>query len=712
MKGIRFGWVVVLTILLVVSMSACSNGDTGEGEAVPPTQTSPPTSPPTLTSPPTVTRPPTVIPQNYAAIVSPPALWTELSPTGTAPAARKEHASVYDATNDRLIIFGGRSSTQYFNDTWVLTNASGTTGTSSWIPLSTSGETAPQRHLMIAAYNSTKNMLIVFGGADSNNLIQMNLWVLTNANGLQGAVQTWSKLTISGTSPSARARMTGAYDETNDVFIFFGGGSYAAATWTFYDETWTIRNVTNNPSWHKLNPAGTLPTARIHPSAVYDAVGNRMIIFGGNTSTANPPASSGRMNDTWVLSNANGIGGTPTWNQLSTLDKPAARSSHTAVFDSTNKRMLVFAGVGADNFARNDVWVLTDAGETTSAWAEYDTGKPRPAPRAYHSAVYTGSAKNRMVIFGGDTGNSNFVNDVWVLRNANGIPSTPVRDIGLKAASMNLCPGYTLQLTAVASDASNNEVEGVLYTWTSSDASVATVSSTGLVEGVGPGTATITVTSGDASGQLITSQIIITIATVPTTEVTTPPPTETEPVTPPLVFQSPYEGTYTGIFTFEYPEFICTNEQLGLWEETGRWITDGFRLTVTFKFVETGAGADWLEITKVQCDDPCFGTGLVGVTPLENSLALLPAEPPTTPMNPSQMGMGIQIFFPNGAILQTYNLEAGALSVSFDGTTLSSTPKVRDRAWSILTPEMITRGGYNVIHIDTRYKSWSLTKSF
>ena len=75
----------------------------------------------------------TQVPQNYAAIVSSPALWTQLSPTGTAPTARKEHASVYDTTNDRLIIFGGRNSSEYFNDTWVLTNASGTNGTTSWI---------------------------------------------------------------------------------------------------------------------------------------------------------------------------------------------------------------------------------------------------------------------------------------------------------------------------------------------------------------------------------------------------------------------------------------------------------------------------------------------------------------------------------------------------------------------------------------------------
>lgn len=461
----------------------------------------------------------------------PPSLWTQLSPTGTAPAPRKEHASVYDAANDRLIIFGGINSSEYFNDTWVLTNASGTgSGTTSWIYLSTAG-TMPARHSVVAAYNSPKNMLIVFGGADSNNKIQMDLWLLTNANGLQGTISTWSKLTIDGTPPSARCRMAGVYDETNDTLILFGGSSYSDTTGTLYDETWVIRNVITSPSWDKLNPAGTLPSARRDASAVYDAAGNRMIIFAGNTSTAYSTDPSGRTNDTWILSDANGIGGTPAWSQLNTLNKPPARSGHTAVFDGASKRMVVFAGGGSDNYVRGDVWVLTNPGETTSSWVEYDTGKPRPASRVYHSAVYTGNTKNRMVIFGGNTGDENLVNDVWVLRNANGIPETPVRDISIKGASTSLCADYTLQLTAVASDASDNEVSGVLYTWSSSDPSVASVSSTGLVKGVASGTTTVTVTFTDVSGQTITSQFVITIVGTPTIEVI-PPPTGTESVIP------------------------------------------------------------------------------------------------------------------------------------------------------------------------------------
>ena len=445
---------------------------------------------------------PNPVPQNYPAVVFTPSLWTQLGPTGTPPAPRERHASVYDAANDRLIIFGGRSASQCFSDTWVLANASGTTGPTSWIPLSTTGMIAPARYSVVAAYNSSKNMLIVFGGVDANGFPRTGFWVLTNANGLEGTTPTWMQATIWGTPPTARAGVAGTYDEANDTIIFFGGANFSASGGTLYNETWIIRDVTGSPSWCKLNPAGTLPTARRDASAVYDAASNRLIIFGGNTSTANPPGPSARVNDTWVLSNANGVGDTPTWSQLDTLDKPAARSGHTAVFDDTNKRMLVFAGAGTDGYLRNDVWVLANAGETTSSWAAYDTGNSLPTPRAYQSTVYTGSANNKMLMFGGNAGTNRSDNDVWVLRGANGVPSTPVTNITIKAASTDLFVGYTLQLVAVSTDASNSEVSGVLYTWRSSNTEVATVSSLGLVTGIGAGTTTITVSSGDVSSQI------------------------------------------------------------------------------------------------------------------------------------------------------------------------------------------------------------------
>jgi hypothetical protein len=60
-----------------------------------------------------------------------PATFIQAAPTGTTPAGRSGHSAVYDATNDRMIIFGGGTFSPLgpcLNDVWVLNHASGVTG--------------------------------------------------------------------------------------------------------------------------------------------------------------------------------------------------------------------------------------------------------------------------------------------------------------------------------------------------------------------------------------------------------------------------------------------------------------------------------------------------------------------------------------------------------------------------------------------------------
>ncbi len=67
-------------------------------------------------------------------------------------------------------------------------------------------------------------------------------------------------------------------------------------------------------------------------------------------------------------------------------------------------------------------------------------------------------------------------------------------------AAATIAPGDTLRFTAKAFDEDGRAVLGAGFGWSSGDRSVATVDPSGLVRGVGAGTATITATAGDASG--------------------------------------------------------------------------------------------------------------------------------------------------------------------------------------------------------------------
>jgi hypothetical protein len=84
-----------------------------------------------------------------------------------------------------------------------------------------------------------------------------------------------------------------------------------------------------------------------------------MTIFGGQPFSG--PVTFSGFNDVWVLANANGLGGTPLWTKLAIAGlKPGPRFGHTAVYDAVNNRMMVFGGENVDA-AYYVTWVLSHA---------------------------------------------------------------------------------------------------------------------------------------------------------------------------------------------------------------------------------------------------------------------------------------------------------------------------------------------------------------
>ena len=84
--------------------------------------------------------------------------------------------------------------------------------------------------------------------------------------------------------------------------------------------------------------------------------------------------------------------------------------------------------------------------------------------------------------------------------------ATPVvASIAVTPDATALAVGETVTLSAEATDAQGTGVAGVSFTWQSSNGSVVTVAGDGVATAVAPGTATITSSSGDASGSAIVS---------------------------------------------------------------------------------------------------------------------------------------------------------------------------------------------------------------
>src|SRR5581483_9103274 len=97
------------------------------------------------------------------------------------------------------------------------------------------------------------------------------------------------------------------------------------------------------------------PAVRVAHSAVYDVASNRMIVMGGRSGSV-------QLNDVWVLSNANGLGGPPSWMQLLPGGTPPPpRGLHAAVYDAATNRMIIFGGGTGTGGSYDDVWVLSNA---------------------------------------------------------------------------------------------------------------------------------------------------------------------------------------------------------------------------------------------------------------------------------------------------------------------------------------------------------------
>jgi hypothetical protein len=370
--------------------------------------------------------------------------WAQLSDgTGgpSAGAGRQGQTTVLDAATASMILFGGQpvSGGGLHNDVWSFNIA-----TSKWTQViadnNPSGPAARSGHT--AVYDWAGSNMIVFGGSTngtSGGGCLADTWVLSNANRV-GGTPTWTNLTTSGGPPTARVGHSAVYDPTSNSMIIFGGQDCSSPAVDLGD-VWVLSHANGQggtPTWTQLSPTGAGPSPRFYHTAVYDPNTNTMTVFGGNSGSSGSGAVAN--NDVWVLSNANGQGGTPAWTQLNPqtfLGQPAARYAHTAVYDQSTGHMVIFGGEGGSGGSLffNDVWVLYTANNSlgdpnapqwvplTPVPVSNGAGQlgPVPVERSFATGVYD-YGTNEMILTGGVT-TSAALTDVWMLQDA-AVPRT------------------------------------------------------------------------------------------------------------------------------------------------------------------------------------------------------------------------------------------------------------------------------------------------
>ena len=124
-------------------------------------------------------------------------------------------------------------------------------------------------------------------------------------------------------------------------------------------------------------------------------------------------------------------------------------------------------------------------------------------------------------------------------------PRTGPASIVLSSSAVTLpAIGDTVRLAAAATDANGDTVAGISFTWESSDLSVATVDSEGVVQAAGKGYAAITAATGSISGTAL-----VTIPG-PAPFDATPPPADPTPVAPEIMACRGWEEWFVGDFSY------------------------------------------------------------------------------------------------------------------------------------------------------------------
>lgn len=242
--------------------------------------------------------------------------WTQISTSGPSPPPIRDHISVYDPVDHRMLVFGGSTEGGLSNDVYELDLSSYT-----WDLLSPAGGAPAPRWDHCGVYNGQDHTMAVFGGRDLEVAFN-DLWILD----LHTLV--WQSVYSSG--PSTRMAASAIYVPVTNNMLVFGGSNYWVDPWPYtqYNDLWEFSFDTQ--SWTELFPDGTLPSQRANHLASYDSVENRMLIFGGMRYY------DVMLNDLWELDL-----NTFTWSRLfPTL----ARSRHAGVLDESKGELIFFGG--------------------------------------------------------------------------------------------------------------------------------------------------------------------------------------------------------------------------------------------------------------------------------------------------------------------------------------------------------------------------------
>ncbi len=301
--------------------------------------------------------------------------WESIVPANDGPSPRFDHLTIYDPMASRLVVFGGRGEA-IFADTWIYDIAE-----NRWSEVP--GAAPPDRFGMAAALDAARNRILLFGGQGSGDLFFDDVWAFDLGD------LTWAMVPTSGGPPPARYGTSAIADDSRDRLIISHGFTFSGR----FDDTWALDLETLE--WQEITPVGSRPVKRCLHEAIYDAAGDRMLLFGGCASGFGPCP----LGDLWSFDLVG-----HEWTEITPAEGPAPASNPSLVFDAERRAAILFGGNSADGPSAQ-FWELTGG-----RWAAL--ALEGPAPRRSHDAAL--DSNGMLWLFGG-RGEETF-GDLWRLR--------------------------------------------------------------------------------------------------------------------------------------------------------------------------------------------------------------------------------------------------------------------------------------------------------
>ena len=198
------------------------------------------------------------------------------------------------------------------------------------------------------------------------------------------------------TAPSGREAVAMAYDALRQKVVLFGGNAEFSDRGGELNDTW----LWNGTAWKQKTPA-TSPPAREHAMMAFDAVSGKVVLFGGIGETCGTftDASCVKLNDTWTWDGSN-------WAPVATPVSPSPRSAGAMAYDKRSGKIVLFGGEATTSVVLDDTWTWDGS---TGAWT-LETPENSPPGRQRAVMAFDGLG---LVLFGGEPTFGASGTDTW-----------------------------------------------------------------------------------------------------------------------------------------------------------------------------------------------------------------------------------------------------------------------------------------------------------